>query len=91
MKDSYFRKWVQKPDEPTRQFWYDYLSKYPEQTETIRQAAEMVLQLATVAREQNPVTSSEEIEHSWQEINHRITHPVIGSVGYGHRLPASLF
>ncbi|MDQ1086523.1 FecR family protein [Siphonobacter sp. SORGH_AS_1065] len=78
VKDSYFRKWVQKPDELTRQFWYDYLTKYPEQTETIRQAAEMILQLATVVREQNPVIPSEEIEHSWQEINHRITHPVTG-------------
>lgn len=77
IKDSYFRKWVQNPDEPTRQFWYDYLTRYPEQTETIRQAAEVILQLTTVTTEQNPVTTTEELEDSWQEIHHRLVHPVV--------------
>ncbi len=75
--DSYFRKWVQTPDEATRQFWYDYLTTYPEQTETIRQAAEVILQLATVTGEQNPRISEGALEESWQEIHHRIVHPVV--------------
>ncbi|OZI06140.1 hypothetical protein BWI93_21790 [Siphonobacter sp. BAB-5385] len=79
--DSYFRKWVQNPDAATRQFWYEFLTDYPEQTETIRQAAELVLDLAELSKEKVPDPNTAEQEQAWLEITRR-THP-----SYVRKLP----
>lgn len=76
--DSYFRKWVRQPDAATREFWSEFLTDYPEQTETIRQAAELVLQLSEIAGEKAPVVTNEEQQATWEEIQRRIHPDVYG-------------
>lgn len=41
--EEFFIRWVKAPDVETELFWKDYLSKYPQQSEIISEARELVL------------------------------------------------
>ncbi len=70
--DSAFRRWVQQPDAASEAFWAAFLRDYPEQTEPIRQAAEVVRQLALATAPVAQETQPEEQEAIWQAIRQRL-------------------
>lgn len=75
--DSAFRRWVQQPDDASEAFWATFLREHPEQTEPVRQAADVVRQLALATAPADEETGPEEQEAIWQAIRQRIgTEPV---------------
>ncbi|MBC7890580.1 MAG: FecR domain-containing protein [Sphingobacteriaceae bacterium] len=70
--DSAFRRWVQQPDDASEAFWAAFLLEHPGQTETIRQAAEVVRQLALATAPMVSTTASEEQKALWQAIRQRV-------------------
>lgn len=70
--DSYFRKWVKQPDEPSALYWQTFLAEYPEQRDTIEQAVELVRQLSTATTNLSAPADKMEEDSIWQAIRDQI-------------------
>ncbi len=70
--DSAFREWVLRPTNDSTQFWTEFLTRYPQQTETVRQARRVVRQLAMATEALSPSVTEDEEEVVWQQLRQRI-------------------
>jgi len=73
LADSYFRQWVNQPDEASTLYWETFLAEHPEHRNTMAQAADAI-RLLSAATEQlvEPVTKAEQ-DAAWQGIHTRIS------------------
>ncbi|AQG79890.1 FecR family protein [Spirosoma montaniterrae] len=65
-----FRRWVLKPDAESSAYWEAYLQQYPNQAETVRQAEQVVRQLAQATAPAYADTAEEQLV--WQRIRQEL-------------------
>ncbi len=87
--DSAFREWVLRPTDGSTQFWAEFLARYPQQTETVRQARQVVRQLAGATEALSPAVTQDEEEAVWRQLRQRIGGEQTGGRIMPLRLPVS--
>lgn len=75
LTDPSFRLWVRQPNEALSHYWQDVLRRYPEQADTIAQAAEHVRLLSEATDALTPPANATEVAAIWRAIRAQLPEP----------------
>ena len=70
--DSYFRAWVKRPDEESSTYWQHFLTRHPEQTPVVAQAAKLVQSLSAAAADASIPVDAEQKAAIWDAIRDKV-------------------